>query len=71
MATELRRSLIELKALTVLIDTIVGEVHKLVVKMFLAGRVRLGGKPYKTIMVEIYLDRIHTGYEDIQVEVKL
>ena len=55
----------------VLVDTVVGEVHVLVVKVSVSTSVLHCGKANKSLLIKVYAQWIHRGHSHIQTTIKL
>ena len=71
MALILPGPLIEDKVTAGLVDAVVGEVDEVVPNICRIIAVLGCGKPHQAFFIEIDLDRLNTGQEDIQTQVKL
>ena len=62
---------IVLKVTIALVNTVICKVNELVVKVFFFCWVKFSSKSYQPILIEEDLDRVNTGQENIEAEVKL
>jgi len=58
------------KFITIFINTVVGQVDEVVGDLLWTVRVFFSGKPDQTLFIDIQLDRVNTGQENIQAQVK-
>ena len=63
--------LIEHKLIACLVDTVVGQVDEVVPNLCRIIAILGCGKPYQAFFINKDLDRVNTGQEDVETQVKL
>ena len=71
VAGELLRILVLHKLPRVLVDRVVGQVDELVVQVVLVDGERLCGEPDQAVVIQIELDRVYAGQQDVPEKSKI